>query len=140
MEIVSFLQTKMAQAYAEQIWAVSILGIYYGFIITKGDLLIKALHPKIINFSIRLFSFMGVFFIIGRHLIYEHYNGYLTEILKRSGHRALFELTVLEMAGQVVVNYSGVIIYSGVILLLACAANFSLKNSEGQKPPINNLQ
>ena len=60
MDIISFLQDRISQAYTEQIWVVSILGIYYTFLITKGDEISKFIKAIFLKISIWLFAVIGL--------------------------------------------------------------------------------
>jgi hypothetical protein len=136
MDIISFLSDRISQAYAEQIWTVATLGVYYGFIIKYHDKIIefiksfkfkKTIKLIFIIVGIWVFAAIGIGFIISRHYIFEHYNDYLKQELIKNGYRSLVELPYPWDIGQSIANYSGVALYSLIILILAFIAFFSLK-------------
>lgn len=135
MEIISFLQDRISQAYTEQVWTVATLGVFHGFIISNHDKITGIVKNKssYLKFSIIAFGVIGILFVVSRHFIFEHYNDFLKQELVKNGYQSLFDLTFLERIGQGIIYYSGVVIYSLVILILSLGAFFSLKKTKHRR-------
>lgn len=125
MDIISYLQNKISQSYTEQIWTISTLGIYYGFIIV-GSKFTEGVNQEHIRISIWVLLLLGLLFIISRHLIFEHYDKKLKQLLAESEHKSLLKTAKLQNFGEVFVRYSGVTMYCILLTTLAVAAHFSL--------------
>lgn len=134
MDIISFIQDRISQVYTEQMWTITILGIYYGFIIknreTIKEFIKDNIKPVFVQIAIWAPFGIGFFFVLSRHFIFRYYNGYLKQEWEKEGHKILSELSTIENIGQIIVNWSGVVIYSLLILVLALFTFIALKNKK----------
>ena len=122
MDTVSFLQDRISRAYQEQMWAVSLLGAFYGFMITKGNAIPGKVKPGLLRTGVWISSVLGVAFILSRHVIFAYYDRRLKEELTRAGGINLLQMTALENIGEFMVSLSGVILYSLIVAVLAYVA------------------
>ena len=80
-DLLSFFQDRMARAYAEQVWAVLLVGSMNGFVIKEARTLLDALKSALVVWGIRIITGLALLSIWSRHAIFLHYDGLAKRIL-----------------------------------------------------------
>ena len=130
-DLLSFMQTRMATAYREQLWAVTIIAALNAFIATHAAKLLGALPGWLIYLAASCLSLLALAFVWSRHFIYVHYDECAKAILAKEASEFCQSKLVTPFR-LVVTKYSGVTLYSLIILGLLVTAISLVANADAQ--------
>lgn len=129
-DLLSFFQDRMARAYAEQVWAVLLVGSMNGFVIKEARTLLDALKSALVVWGIRIITGLALLFIWSRHAIFLHYDGLAKQILALHSPAVSTGLSNFQQVGAITVGWSGVALYTLLVVGMAYAACRTLKTQE----------
>lgn len=122
IDVVNYLQDRIARSYEEQVWAVAILGAMNGFVISQADKLKTVLKPSLIVWGIRCITLLGLLFIWSRHGVYMFYDRQVKHLVASNPDYIMPQLTLFEIGAREAVTWSGVLLYTLVIIGMAYAS------------------
>ena len=131
-ELLKFMQDRMATAYREQLWAVTIIAATNAFIATHAAKLLGALPVWLIYLAAACVSLLALAFVWSRHFIYVHYDECAKTILAKEASEFCPSRLVTPFR-LAVTKYSGVTLYSLIIVGLLGTA-ISLVAAAGTVP------
>ncbi len=129
-DLLGFFQDRMARAYAEQVWAVALVGSMNGFVINQARTLLEALKPAPMVWGIRIITILTLLFIWSRHAIFLHYDGLAKQILALHSPAVSTGLSNFQQVAAITVGWSGVALYSLLVVGMAYAALRTLRTLE----------
>ncbi len=121
-DLLEFLQQRMAQAYTEQVWTVAIVAAMCGFVVSKREKLIPWCGARLVSWGVRFAALLAVLFIWSRHGIYVYYNRVAGRLIASHAPVAMPQGNPLLDAAGMAVGWSGVLLYSALVLGSAWAA------------------
>jgi len=121
-DLLSFFQDRMARAYAEQVWAVLLVGSMNGFVIKEARTLLDALNSALVVWGIRIITGLALLFIWSRHAIFLHYDGLAKQILALHSPAVSTGLSNFQQVAAITVGWSGVALYTLLVVGMAYAA------------------
>jgi hypothetical protein len=113
-DLLSFFKERMAQAYAEQIWAVALMGSMNAFVIIHAPKL-EARRTKLLAWGVGLGAFLALLFIWSRQGIFHYYNALAKKLIAEHAPVPLPDPTWLQAAASRAVGWSGVLLYTLVV-------------------------
>jgi len=122
IDVLSYLQDRIARSYEEQVWVVAILGAMNGFVISQADKLKTVLNPSVIVWGIRCVTLLGILFVWSRHGVYMFYDRQVKQLVESNPDYIMPQLTLFEIAAREAVAWSGVLLYTLVITGMAYAS------------------
>jgi hypothetical protein len=122
LDLLGFFQDRMARSYEEQVWAVALVGSMNGFIISQARNLLIALNPRILAWGIYLTALVALAFVWSRHGIFVYYDRLAKQIMADHSPIALPGLTGLEAVARLIVGWSGVALYTLLVIGMTYAS------------------
>jgi hypothetical protein len=124
---VTFLQDRIGRLYQEQVWAVALVLGTSSFVVGYAKTLAAVVGRQKLEWCVRLVGFFALLFVWSRHAIYLHYDGLLKKSISTDPGFSLFKLTPFQETARFVVGWSGVILYTLIILAMTWASTASIR-------------
>jgi len=128
-DLLSFFNERMAQAHAEQIWAVALIGSMNAFVILHAPKL-EARRTKLLAWGVGTGAFLALLFIWSRQGIFHYYNALAKKLIAQHAPVPLPDLTWLQAVASTAVGWSGVLLYTLVVAGMTWASLRVLKKKK----------
>jgi hypothetical protein len=130
-DLLSFFKERMAQAYAEQIWAVALMGSMNAFVILHAPKL-EARRTRLLSWGVGLGALFALLFIWSRQGIFQYYNALTKKLIAEHGPIDLPDPTWIQGIASKAVGWSGVLLYTLVVIGMTWASFRVLKKKKGK--------
>jgi hypothetical protein len=121
-DLLGFFQERMARAYEEQVWAIALVAGMNAFVAGYADQLLTAIKYRVAATGMLVVSALALLFVWSRHFIYTYYNDLMLRVLDDSARSTLPSHSGIPPFLQLAVNWSGVTLYSLIIVGMCFAA------------------
>ena len=122
LDLLGFYRDRMAKSYEEQVWAVALVGSMNGFIISQAQTLLRVLNPHTLVWGLYLIALVTLAFIWSRHGIFVYYDRLVKQIMADHSPIPLPSLTGLEAVATKIVGWSGVVLYTLLVIGMTYAS------------------
>lgn len=133
VDLLGFFKDRMARAYEEQVWAVALIGAMNGFIISKVRDLVSAIKPSIIILGTYVTTALALLFIWSRHAVFVHYDDLAKRIMDKTASGILGRFYGVTPAASELAGWSGVVLYSLLVIGMTYASICVLKSGGSGK-------
>jgi hypothetical protein len=130
-DLLSFFKERMAQAYTEQIWAVTLMGSMNAFVILNAAKLAER-RTKLLSWGVGIGALCAILFIWSRQGIFQYYNALAKKMIAEHAPVTLPDPTWIQAAASKAVGWSGVLLYSLVVAGMTWASLRVLKKKKKQ--------
>lgn len=131
VDLLGFFQERMARAYEEQVWAIALVVGMNAFVAGQAEQLLKAIKYWIALAGVVLVSSLALLFIWSRHFIYAYYNELTAETITAAAGDLFQPAHVAHPILMFIVSWSGVTLYSLIILGMCVVALKMLQAKHG---------
>jgi len=128
-DLLSFFKERMAQAYVEQIWAVGLMGSMNALVFKYAPKL-EERRTRLLAWGVRLGAFFALLFIWSRQGIFQYYNALAKKVIAVHSPMVLPDPTWLQAAASKAVGWSGVLLYTLVVVGMTWASLRVLKKKK----------
>jgi ferric-dicitrate binding protein FerR (iron transport regulator) len=128
-DLLSFFKERMAQAYAEQIWAVALIGSMNAFVIKYAPKL-EERRTRLLAWGIGLGAALALLFIWSRQGIFHYYNALAKKLIAEQAPVSLPDPSWLQAVASQAVGWSGVLLYTLVVAGVTWASLRVLKKKK----------
>jgi hypothetical protein len=132
-QLLGFFQDRMATAYEEQTWAVALVSGMNAFIASNAELIRKGFKRWVLVSGITTISLLATAFVWSRHCIFVHYDKCLKTVLETASFYSICSPNRVPQFYKSLVQYSGVTMYTMIIIGLWFVALRMLFIDKGRK-------
>jgi hypothetical protein len=126
-DLLGFFQDRIASAYEEQRWAIALVGALNGFLAGYARRFLTGVRSWVLVAVVLLLSAFALLFVWSRHFIFMFYDGCAKMLLESTPYGMQCTADRLHPAMAFLARWSGVTLYSLIIIGLAVAAMMMLR-------------
>lgn len=130
-DLLSFFKERMAQAYVEQIWAVGLVVSLNAFVFKYAPKQ-EGRRTRLLAWGVGISALCALLFIWSRQGIFHYYNALAKKVIATHSPMILPDPNSIQVVASKAVEYSGVLLYTLVVVGMTWASLRVLKKKTKQ--------